>query len=143
MEKKCFKCGEVKPLEQFYRHPQMGDGHLNKCGVCARADVRLNRRAKREYYNKYDTARYQLLKRWPTRDEAKRRATSMINIRVQRGTMKRPDACSQCARTDLKIEGHHDDYTKPLVVRWLCTSCHDNHHAMENIPVPLPEQYLQ
>jgi hypothetical protein len=136
MSKTCFKCGELKPLEQFYRHPQMADGHLNKCKVCTRKDVRLNRRAKRVYYNEYDVQRYRKQHRWPDRDPQKARATAMVNIRVQRGTMIRPKRCSQCGRSDLAIEAHHDDYSKPLTVRWLCTSCHDNHHAMENIPVP-------
>lgn len=139
-EKTCFKCGETLPLTQFYRHPQMADGHLNKCKVCARKDVRLNRRANRDYYNKYDSRRYKEMQRWPQRDAQKRRATAMVNIRVQRGTMVRPTNCAQCGRTDLPIEAHHDDYSKPLDVRWLCTSCHDNEHAMEQLPVPLPEE---
>lgn len=39
MQKKCFKCQKVKPIEQFYKHKMMKDGHLNKCIVCARNDV--------------------------------------------------------------------------------------------------------
>ncbi len=40
MEKQCFKCNQVKPLSEYYKHAQMGDGHLNKCKSCTRQDVK-------------------------------------------------------------------------------------------------------
>lgn len=41
MEKICFKCSLLKPLEDFYKHKQMSDGHLNKCKVCTKNDTSI------------------------------------------------------------------------------------------------------
>lgn len=35
----CFKCNEERPLSDYYKHPRMSDGHLNKCKLCTRKDT--------------------------------------------------------------------------------------------------------
>ena len=56
--KRCFKCGAIKPIDDFYRHPQMADGHLNKCKECTMIDVRKNYSNRKTQYHAYDRMRY-------------------------------------------------------------------------------------
>lgn len=55
--------------------------------------------------------------------EHKRRANarSYLNVYVRRGKVaKQP--CARCGCSE--VEAHHDDYSKPLEVTWLCRDCH-------------------
>lgn len=56
--KKCFKCNLEKPLSDYYKHPQMGDGHLNKCKECARRDTKGRTVIKQDEVRAYDKLRY-------------------------------------------------------------------------------------
>lgn len=38
--KRCFKCGNILSIDNFYIHPQLSDGHLNKCKTCTKNDVK-------------------------------------------------------------------------------------------------------
>lgn len=42
----CFKCGNEKELTSFYKHAQMGDGHLNKCKDCTKSDSKARQEEK-------------------------------------------------------------------------------------------------
>jgi hypothetical protein len=57
--------------------------------------------------------------------EAARRA---VQVAIKNGSLVR-QPCEQCRATP--AEGHHDDYNKPLDVRWLCRACHTAHHKAE------------
>jgi hypothetical protein len=142
MLKPCFKCGATKPLSEFYRHPMMGDGHLGKCKDCAKADVRKNRADKSEFYRAYDRLRYyehgyrritpapgatEAKQRWLERNKHKRAAHKAVQNAVRSGRMVKPAVCEDCGAGG-RIHGHHDDYSKPLVVRWLCPKCHGAWH---------------
>lgn len=58
MKKRCFKCNKLKKLEQFYKHPKMPDGTVNKCKNCNKKENILNRNKKRDFYLALDKERY-------------------------------------------------------------------------------------
>ena len=150
-EKQCFKCGEVKPLADFYKHSRMADGHVNKCKSCNKKDVKENREKRIEYYSEYEKNRARLPHRVEARmlysqtpegkmaasrakkkycesNPIKRAAQIMAGNAVRDGRIEKPDSCSECGAKPKRLHGHHDDYAKPLEVRWLCPMCHRDWH---------------
>ena len=151
-DKKCFKCGLTKPISEFYKHPRMGDGYLGKCKECTKQDARQVRENRLEYYKKYDRERYYkdgyrykddnvpeqsneqkriYLKRYRKAYPEKDKAHSILSNAVRCGKIVKPQICSVCGR-ELKIEGHHGDYSKPLEVIWVCKKCHCKIHMIIN-----------
>lgn len=65
-----------------------------------------------------------------TRKQIMGRAGSKVENAILSGKMKR-GPCESCGRpstSHMPSHAHHDDYSKPLDVRWLCASCHKQHH---------------
>jgi len=60
----------------------------------------------------------------------KERARSKLRYAVWSGKIIKPQSCQECGAQG-SVHGHHDDYEKPLDVRWLCTWCHAAVHAHE------------
>ncbi len=58
MKKECFKCKEEKEITQFYKHPEMPDGTVNKCKECNKLDVHANYEKNRKQFNEYDKYRH-------------------------------------------------------------------------------------
>lgn len=52
----------------------------------------------------------------------------MLAYHIKKGTIVRPDNCQACGDEGIP-HGHHDDYSKPLDVEWLCVPCHKLEHA--------------
>jgi hypothetical protein len=53
-------------------------------------------------------------------------AGSIANTAMRQGRISR-QPCEVCGNP--KVDAHHDDYSRPLKVRWLCRSHHRQHHA--------------
>lgn len=135
-QKYCKSCGTVRPLSDFYKHTKMSDGHLNNCKACVIARVARHRAANLDRIRAYDRARY----KHPARREytnvrayayvashpKARRAHTAVSVAIRDGKMfKKP--CEVCS-TSTDVHAHHDDYDKPLSVRWLCVPHHAEWH---------------
>ncbi len=133
--KKCSACGEVDAGE-FYL------SHRYRCKKCCRRmrneDYRPSYRAKPE--NKALQAGY--YKKWYAKNGRERSLGYVSNIRewqlahpkevcasiilrnsLEKGVRKRPSICSICGKEG-RINAHHRDYNYPLLVDWICSSCH-------------------
>lgn len=154
--KVCRECKQEKPLNEFYKHPSMADGRLNQCMECVKQRVREHRKLNIEKIQAYDKSRSMQPHRVLARKEyvkteagklARKKASEayakkypmkyaahvITNNAIRDGLLMKAKNCSTC-NSEEKIEGHHDDYTKPLEVRWLCEKCHKEWHR-HNKPV--------
>ncbi len=152
-EKKCFKCGETKLINEFYKHAQMKDGYLNKCKECTKKDTNKLRNANIEKCRAYDRGRANLPHRVDARKAytekkkesgefsrekketndryrkkypQKTRARRIFQYNMSKGNIKKMP-CSVCG--DLNSEAHHPDYDFPLSVVWLCSKHHKELHV--------------
>lgn len=70
----------------------------------------------------------------------KARARALVHTALDNGTLIKPKRCFHC-RGVADLEGHHEDYTKPLEVLWLCQGCHveaHDHWGRPRTVKPLP-----
>jgi hypothetical protein len=156
MLKTCKDCGILKPKSEFYRHPMMADGTVNICKTCNKAKVRNNRNKNIDYYQWYDQTRNSTKERVERRvDYAKRNSAKMARYKIE-SALRYPDKtkarqvlckaikngeirrfpCRVCGSLD--SEGHHDDYSKPLDVTWLCPKHHAIVEQRKKLRLPIP-----
>ena len=151
MQKKCFKCRKSKKPSMFYKHSKMKDGYLGKCKECQKA-------ASRDRYNickldptwklrerercrikqakarrnglieKYDL-RYS--QKWRHRNKHKSRAQCRASRAIRSKVIIKPTRCHHCGKRK-KLEMHHQDYSKPLAVVFLCQPCHGLTRRIDN-----------
>lgn len=66
-----------------------------------------------------------------------RKAQAAVHRALRRGKLTRPSTCDRCQKSG-RLEAHHEDYSRPLHVAWLCSSCHQKrHHEMGRLGVRL------
>ena len=149
MEKVCRSCGQIKEISEFYKHPKMADGHLNKCKECQKANSREARSKNIERYREHDRNRsnlphriearkqYQKSERgkeahsrasrlWAKQHPNRRAAHHILSSALRDGkVIELP--CFICGK---KAHAHHPDYDRPLDVIWLCPLHHKEAHML-------------
>lgn len=141
--KTCFKCDTFKPLDDFYAHKVMADGHLNKCKECTKRDVKANYEGNREAKSEYERRRARTPARRAKKavyvanhrrnNPEKTAARTAVGNAIRDGRIVR-QPCETCGSQD--VQAHHDDYSRPLDVRWLCFFHHRVTHGQKPVLSP-------
>lgn len=154
--KKCRKCDDTKPLDDFHKSPHYKDGKRPYCKECIRAENRKwkannperNAQHRRKWYEankekaKADFDRWrrenperfaEKLKRSQEKHPDRVKARKALNNAVRDGKIEKPDRCAECGglTQSRRLHGHHHNYGKPLEVEWICSDCHGARHAKE------------
>lgn len=151
IQKLCFKCQISKPYSEFYKHRMMLDGHLGKCISCVKEYERLRLiklntdpvwREKELARSREKAARNRALGKfpnalamkkgkdaWEARNKHKRQAQGKVHNALRTGKLER-QPCEVCG--EMKVHAHHEDYSKPLDIKWLCVKHHNERHIEIN-----------
>jgi len=148
----CNKCETEKPSVDFYKH-QLNSKDSGECKECTKDRVRRNRQERLGQYQEYERQRAnrpervalrtayaksekgreagnRTKRRHSKRNRTKKEATTIVGNAVRDGRLFKPDKCEVCGKNHHRLHGHHDDYSKPLEVRWLCPTCHKKWHRL-------------
>ena len=128
----CRLCHKLIPFSDFYVSKHYKDGYTNACKECIRARARARARAnpiraiqKVQAYRKTAAGKRTMRKarkrayyRYPEKEKAR----VAVRKAIANGILT-PQPCAVCGEVK-GVESHHDDYNKPLEVKWLCSLHH-------------------
>lgn len=138
MIKHCNKCDTDKPLSEYHKRKASKDGHSAHCKQCQRERdrarfedpaTRAEHNEKCKAYQKSEAgkaAHFKATQKYKETSPKKRSAHIQVGNAL-RGGILRKGPCEVCG-TSQQVVGHHDDYDRPLSVRWLCETHHKEWH---------------
>lgn len=118
--KLCTHCDTLKSIDSFNRDRSRRDGYYVFCRECANSKAR-------EYRQKesYKIKRREASKRYRLKNREKELCRSATRNAIFSGKLTRMP-CVVCNKKD--SEAHHEDYSKPFKIKWLCKKHHTKHH---------------
>ena len=130
--KRCSTCQKTKSTTEFWKNSRASDGLQGQCKDCKRASrLRTIDWAKRKFFSRrYYENNSQHVKGRMRDYRMENRAILMAHATVARAIKDGelgPRPCEVCGK--VRADAHHDDYSKPLSVRWLCRRHHREYHA--------------
>lgn len=133
--KKCNSCDTDKHESEFGKRKASVDGLSAKCKTCQNVydKARSNcpeRAAARAIYQQTEEGRLTTNKakaKWRTANPGKAKAHAVVGRQVRAGNLF-VEPCEICGSED-SVHAHHNDYAKPLNVRWLCAAHHRQWHC--------------
>ena len=126
--KRCAVCKTIRPRVDFHKKSENRDGLDGRCRPCKNAQERVRRERSPEQFKAKARRRN---RRVPNRQMGRAECLAYHAVRnaIKRGDLVRPTSCPDCGTTSSPIYAHHEDYGKPLDVRWMCARCHKRYHA--------------
>lgn len=132
--KRCPVCNAVKTRAEFYPCPSRSDGLRSTCKECEKA----NRKKLRSYYREYKRNRYRqdpefrqrvLATNQKYRDKYPERMVTQDKFyyAIESGLIKK-QPCFICG-TMKNVQAHHNDYSNPYDVVWVCPKHHRRIHT--------------
>jgi hypothetical protein len=124
---------EANPEKERERHRRYREANPEKVSEKDRRYYEANSEREREKYRRYRQANPEKVRetgrRYREANPEKFKAHVATNSAIRDGKLI-PQPCEVCGEE--KVDAHHDDYSKPLEVRWLCHKHHKAHHREEN-----------
>lgn len=150
--KYCYCCRICKPVQKFNKNKSKKDGLADECKNCKHIQDKKyynkNKNRLKQYSNDYYYAHHDKClvackcysksikgkevhnrgsAKYIKNNPEKYAAHCKVYCALSTGELQKPKKCQVC---NIKgyVEAHHEDYSKPLDIIWVCKKCHCIYH---------------
>ena len=141
-QRKCNCCKLKKSLENDFYWDSTNTRYETQCKKCRVLKQKITQRKtynsanehkrylKRKANGEFEGAWRKWREKYPEKYKARQQLRNAVKAgKIEKGSCMANDGCKG------RLEAHHDDYSKPLEVKWLCQKHHKEHHygSLQNL----------